>query len=209
MWEEIAKHSGIILGLAISIYTVYTQIEKRVLRRRRQYALLRELHHEVAYFSELATNLGRRAEQVVTRYQPKYVGRALPYEPTEADALPAEAQVATLWLVRRAKYMIEYRLRLDIEKLGEMLHRGQLEALFDLLAARRAYIQVLATRAMDLEAFPRSSDALIRFAAVAQLNIGAVRSRLDAFAASLGLPGPALEAPAADVPAAAAAAVRR
>jgi hypothetical protein len=198
MWEEITKHSGIVLGLAISLYTIYTHVEKRVLRRRRQYALLRNLHQEIAYFSDLATNLARRADQAMTRYKPKYVGRPLPYEPTEADALPPDAQVSTLWLVRRAKHLIDYKLRLDIEKLGEMLHRGQLEALFDLLTARRVYIQVLATRAMDLEAFPRSSDALIRFAAVAHLNIESVKGKLNAFAGSLGLPGADFEVQATD-----------
>jgi len=198
MWEEITKHSGIVLGLAISIYTIYAHVEKRVLRRRRQYALLRNLHQEVAYFSDLASNLARRADQVKTRYQPKYVGRPLPYEPTDNDALPQEAEVSSLWLVRRAKHLIDYKLRLDIEKLGEMLHRGQMEALFDLLTARRVYIQVLATRAMDLEAFPRSSDALIRFAAVADLNIESVKSKLNAFATSLGLPGAELEVQTAE-----------
>lgn len=64
--------------------------------------------------------------------------------------------------------------------------------MFELMAARRVYIQVLAARAMDLDAFPRRPGVLVRFVGVAHLNVSDVNEKLQAFAETLGLSTPEL-----------------
>jgi hypothetical protein len=191
MWSELLSNGELVLGLAISVYTVYTYVESRVLRRRQQYGLLKNLHAELSYFLSLASSLGQRAGQAKALYE-DYLSGSYPGPAADDDALPEEAEAVGRWLVERANHLIDYPVPIDVEKLGGVLNRRQADALFELLATRRVYLQVLATRAMDLEAFPRRPGVLARFAGVAHLNVGALETKLDLFAQALGLPAPKL-----------------
>ncbi len=84
--------------------------------------------------------------------------------------------------------------------MGAILDHRQADALFDLLAAQRIYVQVLRTRTVDLEAFPRRPGVLKRFVGVAMLNTEPMAEKLAAFAASLGIPTPAQKAGSGETP---------
>jgi len=191
MWIELAKNGGLVLGLAISIYTIYSFVEARLLRRRQQYALLQNVYAEFSYFLELASALANRATQAEKVYA-QYLSGSYPAPAADKDELPEDAETLARWLVKRANHLISYPMPLDIEKLGAILNRRQTAALFHLLAARRVYIQVLATRAMDLDAFPRRPGVLARFVGVAYLNVADLNDKLNAFAQALGLATPEL-----------------
>lgn len=191
MWIELAKNGGLVLGLAISIYTIYSFVETRILRRRQQYALLKNVYEEFSYFLVLASALANRANQTEKVYE-QYLDGSYPAPAADKDKLPEDAETLAHWLVKRANHLISYPMPLDIEKLGAILNRRQTEALFHLMAARRVYIQVLATRAMDLDALPRRPGVLARFVGVAYLNVSDLNEKLKAFAKALGLSTPEL-----------------
>ena len=50
MWQSLAENSALLLGLAISVYTVCTFIETRINQHRQRYALLRSLRLQAEYF---------------------------------------------------------------------------------------------------------------------------------------------------------------
>lgn len=186
MWSELIKNGGLVLGLAISIYTIYSFVETRVLRRRQQYALLKNVHEEFSYFLVLASALANRANQAEKLYE-QYLDGSFPDPAADRDELPEDAETIGRWLVKRASHLISYPITIDIEKLGAILNRRQTDTLFELMAVRRVYIQVLTTRAMDLETFPRRPGILARFVGVAHLNVSALNEKLKAFAKALGL----------------------
>ncbi|GEM_PF-1811176 len=191
MWKELADNSGVVLGLAISLYTLYAVVEGRILRGRERYALLRNVHEEFNYFLALSSALANRAGQARTLFAAHLTG-SYPPPAADHDSLPVEAAALGQWLVSRANHLIQYSLPLDVEKLGSALNRPQAEALFDLLASRRRYVQVLATRTLDLQAFPRRPGVLARFVGVAHINVDDFKQKLNAFAKSLGLAAPEL-----------------
>jgi hypothetical protein len=187
MWEALATNAGAVLGLAISIYTIYSFAEARALRKRRQYAFLRHLHEQLSYFVALSRSLSHRAQQVMDLYSEHYQNRSFPNPGAEPDELPNTAEANTRWLVERAEHLLAYPVLLDVEKLGEMLNRRQIDTLLEMENQRRIYLQALTTRTMDLRAFPRRRGVLARFAGVAHLNIGPLDQSLASFAESLGL----------------------
>jgi len=192
-WIDLAKNGGVVLGLAISIYTVYSLVEARILRRRQQYALLKNVYEEFAYFLALAAAMAKRASQAEELYAKHFTG-VYPAPPADQDTLPEDAERVGRWLVKRAHHLTSYEVPMEIEKLGAILNRRQADALFELLAARRVYVQVLATRAMDLDAFPRRPGVFARFTAVAHLNVPDLNARLQALARALRVSTPALTA---------------
>jgi len=187
MFNLVAENSGLVLGIAISLYTLYSFLESRILKRRQQYAFLHHLHQEFKYFEGLADHLGRRAQQARDLYSDYYGDGSFPSPSEEKAGLPPEAERTSKWLVQRVKHLIQYQLPIDMDKLPNMLNRSQIDALLELLDARRVYLQVLHTRALDLEAFPRKPGVLFRVAAVSKLNVPEMTKRLHAFSASLGL----------------------
>lgn len=105
MWIELAKNGGLVLGLAISIYTVYSFIETRVLRRRQQYALLKNVYEEFSYFVVLASSLANRADQV-KKVCEHYLDGSYLDPAAERDELPEDAETPGQWLVKRANHLI-------------------------------------------------------------------------------------------------------
>jgi hypothetical protein len=139
----------------------------------------------------LTTSLTRRANQVKEQYAPHLDG---PHPAPAAckDKLPDDAERLSRSLVKCAGHLTSYPISIDVEKLGANLNHSQIEALFELMAARRVYVPVLATRAIDLDAFPRRAGVLARFVRVARLNVSDVNDKLQAFAKTLGLSTPEL-----------------
>jgi hypothetical protein len=190
-WIELAKNGGLVLGLAISIYTVYSFVEVRVLRRRQRYALLKNVYEEFSYFLSLASSLANRANQAEKLYVQHLTG-SYPPPAADQDALPEDAERVSRWLVKRANHLTSYPLPMEIDKLGAVLNRRQADALFALIAARRVYVQVLAARGMDLDTFPRKPGVFARFVGVADLNVSDLNDKLKTFAKTLGLSTPEL-----------------
>jgi hypothetical protein len=186
VWERLAESGTLVLGLAISLYTVYTAGEARILRRRRQYAFLKHLDQNLKYFGGLASHLGRRARQVKELYDDPERQPGFPNPVAEESSLPDSVEPVSRWLVQRVRHMMDYEASLDVESVAGMLNRRQMDALLAVVAARRTYLTVLYTRTMDLEAFPRKLGVLMRFIAVTHLNAEELNEKLRTFSASLG-----------------------
>ena len=185
MWRTLAENSALILGLAISLYTVYSFIEGWLTRRRQRYALIRNLQEEYSWFTTLASSMNNRAKQVMERHVKIAEGEAWPSPSAEEDDLPDNIVQDVKWLIDRAEHIISYKLPVDVEKLGAILTKRQVEALMQVINAHRVYKEVLATRTIDLEMFPRRKGVLVRFQAVAA-GFEEIKKHLPMFAASLG-----------------------
>lgn len=119
---ELARNGGLVLGLAISLYTIYSFVEAQVLRRRQQHAMLKNVYEEFSYFLVLASSLAKRADQVRKQYQP-YLGGPYAAPAADKDELPEDAEPLGRWLVRRADYLTSYPITIDVEKLGAKLNQ--------------------------------------------------------------------------------------
>lgn len=188
MWQQLAQNSALILGLTISVYTIYSFVETRLTRRRQRYALLQSLEEEYNWFCTLASAMSKRAKQVLDQQHVKIVqdGTYLSSPTEEEDNLPEDVEQDVKWLVDRAEHVIAYPFPVDVEKLGGILSKRQIDALMELIKAHHTYTRVLATRTIDLKKFPRKKGFLLRFAAVAVVNLEKVREHLHLFRESLG-----------------------
>lgn len=184
-------HVGVaVLGAAVLIHTLATFVEARTTVRRQRYVLLRQVTNEMEYFIALALALATRARQVEQRYAAQLAAPGYPDPAGDADSLPDSACETSAWLVARAHQLATHEVARELHRVGGTLDRAQADALFAVLEARRVYLEVLTTRAMDLAAFPRRPGVLKRFVGVAELNVGHIRELLEEFAGSLELPPP-------------------
>ena len=108
-----------------------------------------------------------------------------PSDPKSSTGTPTA--IGSGFMVKRAKHMIEYEIPIDVEKLGEILNKAQIDSFLEVMQERRIYLQVLTTRMLDLEAFPLKPGVFVRFVGVAQLNVAGMNEKLGIFAKSLGL----------------------
>jgi len=184
-------HVGVaVLGAAVLIQTLTAFVESRTTVRRQRYVLLRQVTNDMEYFIALALALGSRARQVEQRYAAQLAAPGYPDPVGDVDGLPESARETSAWLVARAHQLASHEVARELHDIGGTLDRAQADALFAVLEARRVYLEVLTTRAMDLAAFPRRPGVLKRFVGVAELNVGHIRELLEEFAGSLELPPP-------------------
>lgn len=184
------QRGEVVLGLAILLYTLFAFAEARVAARRRRYVLLQQIHNELEYFIALALALAARARQVEQLFEAQLAPTTHPDPAHDDDSLPEPAERIAAWLVARAGQLTGHEFARDLHAVAGTLTRSQADALFALLEARRVYVEVLATRATDLAAFPRRPGVLKRFVGVAELNVGGLRELLDEFAGRLELSSP-------------------
>lgn len=182
---------AVVLGIAISLYTLYSFVDVRITRNRQRYALLQQVNAELDHFIGLALGLSGRAQQAIDLYAQYFKSGAFPDPAREADGLPNEAEATSRWLATRAKQIVGHEMPLDINQIAAILNRQQADALFALLKERRTYLRALSTRASDLEAFPLRAGVFKRFAVVAIVNVDPMRTGLSEFARSLAQTLPA------------------
>lgn len=179
-----------VLGAAVLIHALTAFAEARTTLRRQRYVLLRQVTNDLEYFIALALALATRARQVELKYAAQLAGPGYPDPAGDDDSLPESARETSAWLVARAHQLAAHEVARDLDRVAGTLDRVQADALFAVLEARRVYLEVLTTRAMDLAAFPRRPGVLKRFVGVAELNVGRIRELLEEFAVSLELPPP-------------------
>jgi hypothetical protein len=155
MWKALAENSALILSLVISIHTTYSFFKDGIAYQRQRHGLMRSLQLENEYFIVLAESLAQRTKQVVDLHVKPKPGEFYPSPAEEKDSLPEESEPAVRWLSARLDHLIALPPPVDFEKLGGMLNRRQIDTLVQFVADRRTYTQVLATRAIDLKAFPQ------------------------------------------------------
>jgi hypothetical protein len=185
MWKAIGESSALILGLAISLHTLYAIVSTDLTHRRQRYALTQSMQLQAEYFATLARSLAKRSEQVIALRSPISQGEGYADPAKEADSLPPEAEADTQWLVDRAEHIVNYPVPIDVEKLGNFLNRRQVDAAIALVRAIDTYKQVLETRMIDLKHYPRKKGVLVRFTGVAILNINSITRRVEELSKAL------------------------
>jgi hypothetical protein len=180
----------VLLGLGVLLYTAFAMTATRNAARRQRYMLLKQLNDDMEYFIALALALAARARQVEQLYATQLAQPGHPDPAHDDDSLPESAERISAWLVARARQLAGQEIGRNLHTVAGTLTRSQADALFALLEARRVYVEVLATRATDLAAFPRRPGVLKRFVGAADLNVGGLRELLDEFADSLELSSP-------------------
>ena len=190
MWEDLGEGSELVLGIAIALHTLYQFATHYFEQQRQRQALIRTLHAELSYFLSLAGSLAGRASQAVEALRAHLDAQGFPDPAKEADSMPESALPLAAWLVDRAERLAAYRFSVDVEQIGSMLNRRQIDALMNFLDAHRRYVEILMTRALDLKAFPRKRGVLRRFAGVVLLNIDSLKREFAILAVLLKLEKP-------------------
>lgn len=177
MWKEALENSALILGLAISAYTIYSAIDSYMIRLRQRSAITQGLHIKMKYMITLADSLAKRAERIVNRYPVKIESGS------QRGGLPEESRDDVEELLIRAFHVLEFQQDWDEEKLGGVLNKEQLEAFLGFLSAFQTYREVLTVRARQLKRAPDNAAELSRLRTVANLNLAPVKENVEQFQA--------------------------
>lgn len=169
---SLAENAALVLGLAISVYTIYAAAEAWVQRQRSRRALLEGLRSELARLLQLTAIVAVKADQLSARM--------LQQGPSTADAIDLAA------LRARVDHLVQRGHRWDLEHLGPILNRRQLGAFLQLTDALDLYRTRLTLRTAEYDAAPDRDGALARFLSSAGLVDDVdLRDRLAAFEKSL------------------------
>ncbi len=170
------EFAALILGLAISLHTVFSVGHSFVERRRELRALIAELRFHFNMMLRLVPILAGKA----TRFQKKYS------EVIAQMKLPDEAWAELEVLKTRAKQIIALAPDLEPSKWGAKLNRRQLRFFMAFLDDYQLYQDRLALRFEEFNAAPGRPGALARFLACAALDDVNLPGRFRDFEQSMG-----------------------
>lgn len=174
MWKAALENSALVLGLAISLYTVYSVVAGIVAQRRERRALLGHLKIRFEYFITLAESFAERAQKVFEKHHVDIPSAAYVKLP---DA--AKEDVAVLLL--RASHLIEFEISWDSEKIGAILNEQQIAHFLQVMKQLQVFREVFTVRANELKLQPDNAAALSRLSTVAGWNLATLKEQYQGF----------------------------
>jgi hypothetical protein len=163
LWKDVLDHAAIILGIAISAYTIYSIIHSHIERTREFRLILEEFRLEFEVLLQLISILSVKAKN----FQELHLGKAV-----QGDQLrPSMEAKAYLKLIEaRAQQILTLTPKLDLPRSGIRLSKKQLDLLIAFLESFRLYRTRLELRLQEYKATPDSLDVLTRFISSAELD---------------------------------------
>jgi hypothetical protein len=163
LWKDALDHAAIILGIAISAYTIYSIIHSHIERTREFRLVLEEFRLEFEVLLQLISILSVKAEN----FQKLHFER-----PAQGDQLrlSMEAKAYLKLIEARAQQILTLTPKLDLPRSGIRLSKKQLDLLIAFLESFRLYRTRLELRLQEYQATPDSHDVLARFISSAELD---------------------------------------
>jgi len=176
MWTLLLENAALILGLVISVYTVYSAIDGFLLRRRQRQAIVRSLRIKLRYLMLLASSFSALAK----KYKDKYVQDSKSLDAKLSEKAAEDVQMVLL----RAEHLLNFEIEWDAEKIAAALSSEQIESFLHFVDEYQTYKEVLTVRTRQLEKLPNYAGPLLRLSAVAAINLEDMKSAFDQFEAS-------------------------
>jgi hypothetical protein len=169
----LASNAALVLGLAISLYTIFSAAESWLTRQRGRRALLEGFRAELARLLQLTAIVAAKADGIGERMRNE--GLSAADVRTDLAALRA-----------RVEHLTSRGHRWDPATLGPLLNRRQLAAYLRLVDGLDLYRTRLTLRTAEYEAAPDRDGTLTRFLASAGLvDDVEMRNRLADFERAL------------------------
>lgn len=178
MWKDLLGNAALILGIAISLHTLYAIGHSYLVRSRKLRALLEELRLEFGTLLSLVTILAGKAEGFRERHVSSS-GQA------DSSILSEEAKADLAVLQTRTRQILDSDPEWDLSKWGARLTKKQLGHLVAFLDNYRLYRTRLELRFQEYNASPSRHGALGRFVACTAMHEN-IPELFKAFERSLG-----------------------
>ncbi len=176
MWTLLLENAALILGIVISVYTVYSAIDGHLLRRRQRLVLVRSLRIKLRYLMLLASSFSALAKKTKDKHVP---------ESKSLDAkLPEAASEDVQMVLLRSEHLLNFDIDWDAEKVAAALSSEQIESLLHFIEEYQTYKEVLTVRTRQLEKLPNFAGPLLRLSAVAAINLDDMKSAFNEFEVS-------------------------
>lgn len=173
MWANLLENSALLLGFAISLYTIYSAVDGILIRRRQRLATVRGLRTKLKYLFTLAESF---AQLVGTTHKKHIKG-----DVRDKDPLPEEARDDVDFLLLRASHLLEFNIEWESESIGSALTEAQLEAFLGFVEKYQLYREVLTVRINHIKNFPHLAKPLAILLMPATLNLEAMKKTYNKF----------------------------
>ncbi len=175
MWKTALENSALILGIAISIYTVYSAFDRFLLRRRQNKVTIRSLCVKTKYLLSLAVILAKRTSETVEKYKAHFESESKSVE------LPEGFRDDIAGLLNLTFHILGLKLEWNEEKLCSALTDGQLDAVLKFLDSHQSYHDILTFRAKQLELSPDNFEQLKLLKGFANWNLVIMKKYYEEF----------------------------
>jgi hypothetical protein len=105
------EYAALVLGLAISLYTVYSAIDNLLIRRRQKMAVVRTLRTKLKYLFTLADSFAA----LVNKTREKHIKGDV----RDRDPMPEGAQDDVELLLLRGAHLLDFDVEWESESLGK------------------------------------------------------------------------------------------
>ncbi len=178
-WKDVLDSAALVLGLGISINTIYEIVKSQVVKSRQFRMLIEELNLAFGIHLELIKIVSSKANKFIDEDMPKPMQQNLP-------VLSKSAKDALADIISRTQNILDSSPEVNLSNWAGLLKKNQLAKLMDFLEAYRLYQVRLELRLEGYKSTPDRADVLGRFLASAAMQEG-LSEKLELFKKSLGV----------------------
>ena len=178
-WKDILDNAALVLGLGISINTVYEIVRSQVVKSRQFRMLIEELKLAFGIHLELIKIVSSKANEFIDEDMPKPMQQNLP-------VLSKKTKDALADIINRTQNILDASPEVNLSNWAGLLRKNQLAKLMDFLEAYRLYRIRLELRLEGYKSTPDRADVLGRFLASAAMQEG-LDEKFEIFKKSLGV----------------------
>jgi len=178
-WKDILDNAALVLGLGISINTVYEIVRSQVVKSRQFRMLIEELKLAFGIHLELIKIVSSKANEFIDEDMPKPMQQNLP-------VLSKKTKDALADIINRTQNILDASPEVNLSNWAGLLRKNQLAKLMDFLEAYRLYRIRLELRLEGYKSTPDRADVLGRFLASAAMQEG-LDEKFEIFKRSLGV----------------------
>jgi len=173
MWTNLLENSALLLGLAISAYTLYSAVDGIIIRRRQRLAAMRGLRTKLKYLFTLANSFAQLVGTTVEKH--------IKGDVRDKDPFPEDARDDVNLLLLRGLHLLEFKIEWESESLGRALTEAQLEAFLNFVEKYQLYREVLTVRINHIKNFPNLAKPLAILEMPATHNFEVMKISYDEF----------------------------
>lgn len=178
-WKDVLDSAALVLGLGISLNTIYEIVKSQVVKSRQFSMLIEELRLAFGIHLELIKIVSNKANKFIDEDMPKPMQPNLP-------VLSKKAKDALADIISRTQNILDSSPEVNLSNWAGLLKKKQLAKLMDFLEAYRLYRVRLELRLEGYKSTPDRADVLGRFLASAAMQDG-LDEKFEIFKRSLGV----------------------
>ncbi len=178
-WKDVLDSAALVLGLGISLNTIYEIVKSQVVKSRQFSMLIEELRLAFGIHLELIKIVSSKANKFIDEDMPKPMQQNLP-------VLSKKAKDALADIISRTQNILDSSPEVNLSNWAGLLKKKQLAKLMDFLEAYRLYRVRLELRLEGYKSTPDRADVLGRFLASAAMQDG-LDEKFEIFKRSLGV----------------------